>query len=947
MKRQRFGIALVITALWASMCLNAVAAENSKVFSLPYLVRDLPNGLRIVVVKTDYPDVVSLQIPIQTGSRNEVEPGKSGFAHFFEHMMFRGTERFPPDMYEDIIKSVGGDRNAYTSDDVTNYHTTFTKPDLEKMLEVEADRFINLKYNNEQFRTEALAVKGEYLKNSSNPMQKIFETARDLSFTQHSYKHTTMGFLKDIEDMPNQLEYSKVFFDRWYRPNNAAVIVVGDIDPEKTLALVEKYFGPWQRGSYQAAIPVEPAPTAPQHKHIKWEARTQAIMVLAFRGPAFRSTEKEMPAMDILGQVWFGSTSDLYQQLVVKDQLVDQLFYSSPDRKDPSLIMIGARLIKPENASAVRDALTQTLVRARTEAVSDKKLSDIKSAFKYRFAGGLDNSASIAAMLASTVHFERDPETINRQYQSYDALTPADLMMAANRYLVDEGRVLVTLSNQDALPGSAFETPDAINARVKNAANQKGAFAVLEKRGDSPLVSVNLLFATGAAFDSPGKKGLAQLTASMLMEGGTQKRSYRELIEARYPLAAGLGAQVDKEMFSIQGEVHRDNLSKWTELALEQVLLPGFDEEDFRRVKTTLINAIRSDLRGNNDEELAKEVLYQSVYGAAHPYGTLTLGDVSDLEKLTLADVREFYSKQLTQANLTLGVVGGYDPAWLVEFKRSLSQLPAGEQRVVAKASIPKLSGRSAVVIQKETASVAVSFGFPMAVKRGDKDWVALWLARSWLGEHRQSGQLYDRIREVRGMNYGDYAYIEYFPFGMFQFSPDPNLGRQQQLFQVWLRPLRSNSDAVFATRTALFELDKLIKMGMTKVDFEKQRQFLTKFASQIAKNQSAQLGYALDSRYYGIDTFPEYVRRELAKLSLDDVNRAIRKHLQTRDVGFVFVASDAADLTKRLVSSAPSTIEYPTPKPDLAAEDAVIGKWPLHFGADDVRVIAVEQIFE
>lgn len=943
MKRQTFGIA-IITAL---MCLSAVAAENTKVFSLPYVMRDLPNGLRVIVVKTDYPDIVSLQIPIQTGSRNEVEEGKSGFAHFFEHMMFRGTERFPADVYDDIIKSVGGDRNAYTSDDVTNYHTTFTKPDLEKMLAVEADRFINLKYTNEQFCTEALAVKGEYLKNSSNPMQKVFETARDLSFTQHPYKHTTMGFLKDIEDMPNQLEYSKVFFDRWYRPNNAAVIVVGDIDPAKTLALVEKYFGPWKRGNYQAAIPVELPPTAPKQKHIKWDARTQPIMVLAFRGPAFRSTDKEMPAMDILGQVWFGSTSDLYQQLVVKDQLVDQLFYSSPDRKDPSLIMIGARLIKPENAAAVRSALTQTLVRARSEAVPDKKLSDIKSAFKYGFAGGLDNSASIAAMLASTVHFERDPETINRQYRSYDSLTPGDLMVVANRYLVDESRVLVTLSNQDALIGSSFETPDATNALVKAAANRKTTFAVLEKHGDSPLVSVNLLFATGAAFDPPGKKGLAQLAASMLTESGTQKRSYRELMEARYPLAAGLGAQVDKEMFSVQGEVHRDNLTKWTELALEQLLQPGFNEDDFRRVKTTLINAIRSNLRGNNDEELAKEALYQSVYGASHPYGTLTLGDVSDLEKLTLDDMRDFYNKQLTQANLTLGIAGGYDAAWFADFKRSLSQLPAGEQRAFAVPSALKLSGRSAVVIQKETASVAVSFGFPIAVKRGDKDWVALWLARSWLGEHRQSGQLYDRIREVRGMNYGDYAYIEYFPFGMFQFTPDPNLGRQQQLFQVWLRPLRSNNDAVFATRTALFELDKLIKNGMTQVNFEKQRQFLTKSVSRVARNQGAQLGYALDSRYYGIDTFPEYVRRELAKLNVSDVNRAIRKHLQTRDVQFVFVASDATDLTKRLVSSSPSAISYPTPKPDLAVEDVIIGKLPLGFATGKVSAIAVDQLFE
>src|SRR6185295_18003334 len=141
----------------------AAAASTDRVFDFPYLMRDLDNGLRVIVVRTDYPDIVNLQIPVQTGSRNEVEPGKSGFAHFFEHMMFRGTEQYPPELYQKIMKSAGADQNAYTTDDYTNYHVTFTKADLEKVLELEADRFQNLSYSEQAFRTEALAVKGEYL----------------------------------------------------------------------------------------------------------------------------------------------------------------------------------------------------------------------------------------------------------------------------------------------------------------------------------------------------------------------------------------------------------------------------------------------------------------------------------------------------------------------------------------------------------------------------------------------------------------------------------------------------------------------------------------------------------------------------------------------------------------------------------------------------------------
>ena len=188
---------------------------------------------------------MTLQIPVQTGSRNEVEKGKSGFAHFFEHMMFRGTEKYPSDAYTNMLKNAGASTNAYTTDDYTNYHITFTKPDLEKMIEVEADRFQNLNYSESAFRTEALAVKGEYLKDFSNPLIAAYNRVRSLSFSVHPYNHTTMGLVEDIEQMPEQMDYAKEFFGRWYRPEHTAVVIVGDVDPAATYSLVEKYWSDW------------------------------------------------------------------------------------------------------------------------------------------------------------------------------------------------------------------------------------------------------------------------------------------------------------------------------------------------------------------------------------------------------------------------------------------------------------------------------------------------------------------------------------------------------------------------------------------------------------------------------------------------------------------------------------------------------------------------------
>lgn len=928
---------------------SMAADESERIFDMPYLLRDLDNGLRVIIVDTGYPDIVTIQIPVQTGSRNEVEPGKSGFAHFFEHMMFRGTEAYPVEEYSSLLKNAGADQNAYTTDDYTNYHITFTKTDLEKIIELEADRFKNLKYTEEQFRTEALAVKGEYLKNYSNPLQKLIEVIRAASFSEHTYKHTTMGFLEDIEDMPNQLDYSQVFFDRWYRPEKAVVILAGDIDPEATFALVERYWGDWEPGTYDVDIPAEPAAAGPVYEHVEWEAPTQPWLIFAFHGPQFDPASTAMPSMDLISQIFFSESSELYQKLVIEEQLVDQFFTFFPDRKDPQLLYIAGRLMNADNAIPVRNAIIDTLVKIRTEPVGDKKLAETKSRLKYSFASRMDNSEDIGSILAAYVHFDRDPEVINTLYRTYDSLTAGDILENANAVFTDAREVLVTLSNDDALAGVA-DIP-SIDDRVALGTSVRDAdIDVLHMQSaSSPLVDVSFLFNTGAAYDPPGKKGLATLTAAMITDGGSESRSIEEINQAMYPLAAGFSAQVDKEMIRLaSGSVHRDNLDRWYALASDQLLSPGWREKDFERIRKQTSNAIRTNLVGNNDEELGKEMLYSYIYGADHPYGSLNLGVTDDLENITLEDVRAFYEANFTTDNLTVGLAGGYSDGFVTRLKQDLGRLPAAATPEVELSEPPPINGRHAVIVEKETPAVAVSFGFPITVRRGDPDWVALWLVRSWLGEHRSSNShLYKRIREVRGMNYGDYAYIEYFPRGMFQFHPDANLGRQQQIFQIWLRPLRNNNDAHFATRAALYEIDELIRDGMTQEDLDSTRNFLGKFVSLLMKTQSRQLGYALDSEYYGTPAFAEYVRNGLGPLTLEDVNRVIRENLQLENVKFVFITKDAADLRDRLVTNQASAMEYNSEKPpELLSEDAVIQDLATGLTAGTVAIVAADDVF-
>lgn len=933
-------------ALTAAAMVGPATAEEGDLFDLPYKMETLDNGLKVIIVPTDHPDVVSLQIPVQTGSRNEIEPGKSGFAHFFEHMMFRGTENYSPEEYGRILKRAGAGQNAYTTDDYTNYYLTFTKDDLEKVLELEADRFQNLSYSEDVFRTEALAVKGEYLKNYSNPVQKLLERIRDISFEEHPYEHTTMGFLEDIEDMPNEYEYSQAFFDRWYRPEYASVIVVGDVDPERAMSLVKEYWADWERGEYSVKIPEAEALDGPKFEHIQWEQPTQPWITLAFRGPAFDPEDKALPAMQLAGDLYFGQTSELYQELVVERQLVDQMFAYFPQRKDPQLLYIAARLNDEKSAGDVYDRVVETLARARTGTVDASRLADLKSNQKYGFAAGLGSTESIAQMLPQFVQYERTPETINTYYKTFDAVTASDIQRYARQYFTDSGRVLVTLSNGEELSG--VDPGVSVDERAGALAGAKAAnVKTVELHSEtSPLIDLSFLFHTGAAQDPEGKKGLAALTAMMIADAGSESMTYSEIREALYPLSAQFQAQVGKEMVRFTGTVHEDNLGEWYDIVSGQLLNPGWREEDFSRVKTRLKNAVSTDLKANNDEELGKEVLYAEIYGPNHPYGHYNLGAVSDLDGITLDDVKRFYRQQFTQGNLTLGLAGGYGDAFRHRVLSDLTGLAEGETSIDLPAA-PALQGRRAVVVEKETPAVAVSFGFPIDVERGEDDWVALWLARSWLGEHRSSNShLYQRIREARGMNYGDYAYIEYFPRGMYLTEPGTNLGRRQQIFQVWIRPLRSNNDAIFATRVAMYELEKLIEDGLTREQFENTRNFLSKQVSLLTAGQDRRLGYALDSEYYDIPAFAEYVRQGLADLTLEDVNRAIREHLDPENAVFVFVSKNAEELRGMLATGEPSPIEYNSAKPEsLLEEDKIIQEYPL--GLDEVEVRPVDQYFD
>jgi zinc protease len=943
---------LRITVLWSAIGLTSMLSAQAPASSdvLPFRATEttLANGLKVIVVPTGFPNLVSIQIPVQTGSRNEVEPGKSGFAHFFEHLMFRGTPTYPPERYRQIMTEAGARDNAGTGDDSTHYYATFAKEDLETIVSVYADMFQHLSFSEADFKTEARAILGEYNKNSAEPLQKLFEVQRERFYQTHTYKHTTMGFIKDVENMPNEYPYSKVFFERWYRPQYTTVIIAGDVTPDRVLPLVEKYWGPWKAGTAgPAAIPKEPPPRGPLYAHVPWSSDTLPWVSVAFPGPAFDEHSKDSAGAEILASIYFGQTSDLYKKLVVREQKVDQLLVDVPASVDPSLFTIFARVKSPADAVYVRDQILATAGLARSSLVTADRLADAKSFNRYGFARTIDSTERVAAVVANYSTRTRSYQTVNTYYRTLESLTPADLQAAARRSFIDAGLIVTTLSKAP-LPAGIDRAPslDSFQAQASPAHAGSREVPLVLQKSPLPQLNVKLLFAVGSAHDPAGKEGLASLTAAMLTRAGSRAMTIDEIDAALYPMAGSFGSRTDKEMTSLTGLIHRDQWRRFIDLVLPQLVEPGWRPEDFERLKTRQQNALVQDLRSNNEEELGKERLQTNIFRGT-PYGHVALGTEAGLRAITLDDVKAFARQSFTRGNLTIGVSGDAPDEMVRELQTRLGALPEGSAAPRVKVEAARPAGIEVEILEKDTRATAISFGFPIEVTRAHPDFAALSVARAWLGEHRLStGRLYQRIREVRGINYGDYAYIEAFPRGMFQFFPDANVSRGRQIFEIWIRPVVP-ANAHMTLRIAVRELADLIKNGLTSADFEATRDYLMKNVYVMTARQDQQLGYALDSRWYGIGEFTEYMRGRLQTLTADQVNAAVKRHLSAQNLSVVIVAKDAAGLKQALVSDGVSAIQYDGEKPKaLLDEDRLIGATKLNIAAARVKVTPINEVF-
>jgi zinc protease len=414
----------------------------------------LENGLTVVLLPLPGSGLVAVQTWMDVGSRDEVQAGQTGYAHFFEHLMFHGSRALPAEAREARLLSLGADENAWTSKDFTCYHLLVDADGLEEVLTIEADRFQGLHLEAEAVRREAGAVMGEYRKSMTSAERGLYEALWDAAFDQHPYGHSTLGLRADIEAMPEGISAARDFFSRHYQPEKAVLVVAGDLKVEEALAAVRRSHGGWKKGPGTArALPEEPAPKGPERVERPWSGPTNPRLGMGWRVPAFTPGEADGAALMLAAELLCSPVSPLYRDLVQERRLLWSLSCEPPDHRSPGLFEVYAELNPGEDAAKARaeveraievelaswregnGALLGPRVQAARERARRQQLLELDSPDAWAFAVG-----------AMVLRSGGDLGALERHVTAMGAVEVSDLRRVAQRYLRPEGQTVVWLA---------------------------------------------------------------------------------------------------------------------------------------------------------------------------------------------------------------------------------------------------------------------------------------------------------------------------------------------------------------------------------------------------------------------------------------------------------------------------------------------------------------------
>ena len=681
---------------------------------IPYEKYVLPNGLTVVLHEDHSDPIVHVDITYHVGSARE-EIGKSGFAHFFEHMQFQGSDHVADEQHFKTITAAGGTLNGSTNQDRTNYFETVPSNQLEKMLWLEADRmgFFLDAVTQQKFEIQRSTVKNERGQNYDNrPYGLVNEfSSKNLYPYGHPYSWLTIGYVEDLNRV--DVQDLKNFFLRWYGPNNATLTIGGDLKPAETLKLVEKYFGSIPKCP-EVTRTILPAVKVPSDRYVSYVDNYARVPMLMKTYPTVPNYDKDMAPLSCLAQILGqGKTSVLYQQLV-KSQKALQASASSRLSELSGEFTIQLVPLPGKSLSAMDSLYKESLVAFEKRGVTDEDIEKFKGSIESQFINGLQSVSGKVSQLAAFQTFTGNPNQTGRMLEMYKAVTKEDVLRVYETYIKNKGSVTVSVLTKSDKNGPAIADNYKIDSSSYDRPNYGYGGLVYKKGTDNfdrskmpgsganpvvtvpaywkktlpngtkvigadykelPIVNISITIPGGhlAQANDTAKLGLAGFAGSMLNED-TKNYTAEQMSVALQKLGSSVSAgnTFDGMRFSMQ--CLTKNLDKTLALLEERMLNPNFTQDAFTRLQKQAMESFKQ--AKSQPATIASNVYSKINYGSDNILGMNDNGTENTVKNLTLADVQTYYNNYMTSQGAKIVIVGNVTEAEILPKLSFLNKLP-------------------------------------------------------------------------------------------------------------------------------------------------------------------------------------------------------------------------------------------------------------------------------
>lgn len=790
--------AITFTALVTFSCKTKQesADETSAQLSVPFEKYELANGLDVVLHQDKSDPIVSLAIQYGVGSNRE-KTGRTGFAHLFEHMLFQESENVPQDQFFKTIQDAGGTLNGGTWKDGTIYYEVVPKNAMETVMWLESDRMgflINTVTESAFYNQQEVVQNEKRQRVDNNPYgHTSYVIDKNLYPEGHPYNWQVIGELEDLQNAT--VEDVREFYDRFYGPNNATLVLAGDFDKEEAKAMIEKYFGEIKRR--QEVEPLEPQPvTLSETKRLYHEDNFATAPQLNMVWPTVQQYTPDAYALDFLGEILSkGKKAPLYKVLVKEKNLTSQTtaYNSSSELAGDFQIKITAN--NGVDLDSIESGINDAFALFEKEGVTDRDIERIKAGLETQFYNGISSVLGKSFQLARYNVFAGDPGFITEDIENIKKVTKEDVMRVYNKYIkgkpyvmtsfVPKGQLDLIAENsekakvveevikenvaktvedsnseiaktpsgfdrskppvQGAAP--ALNVPDVWTANLENGLKVTGI-----AQNEIPTVNFSLVIEGGHLLDDMQKNGVANLMSDILLEG-TANKTPEELEEAIDLLGASIKMYTTNTSIVIRGNTLTRNFDKTMDLVTEILLEPRWDEEELGRIKTKTINQIeRSDA---NPNVVAHRVYYKILYGDGHIFSYPTIGTVESVAAITMDDLKEFYNKYFSPSISTFQVVGKIDKAAVLKNLDALQNNWSAKEVSIPEYPVANNRDKASlyfVDIPNAKQSV-INIGY-IALPRTDADFYPAEVMNYKLGGSF-SGNVNLVLREEKGYTYG------------------------------------------------------------------------------------------------------------------------------------------------------------------------------------------------